>query len=81
MVKENTSKFALIPLPKSAPAFVQDHAGTPLAGSVFNKLLKCVLIKCGVDPTHFLSHSFRRGSATWALQCGVPGEVVKILGD
>ena len=27
------------------------------------------------------SHSFRRGGATWALSCGVPGGIVKLLGD
>lgn len=27
------------------------------------------------------SHSFRRGGATWALSCGIPGEIVKAMGD
>ena len=27
------------------------------------------------------SHSFRRGGATWALTCQIPGEIVKYMGD
>lgn len=73
--------FALCPLPSSSLAFVQDFKGTPLTGSVFNNFFKGVLKNCGVDPATYSSHSFRRGSATWALQCGIPGEVVKLLGD
>lgn len=80
-VQAVTHAFALVPLPCSSPAFVQDLAGTPLTGALFNKMFKCVLQKCGRDPRQFSSHSFRRGSATWALQCGVPGEVVKLMGD
>ena len=80
-VQAVTHAFALVPLPRSSPAFVQDLDGTPLTGAVFNKLFKRVVKKCGMDPKQFSSHSFRRGSATWALQCGVPGEVVKLMGD
>lgn len=73
--------FSIVPLPLASPAFVQDLSGTPLTGTVFNSMLKSVVSRCGLDPVHFSSHSFRRGSATWALQCGVPGEVVKLMGD
>ena len=80
-VKAISHAFALVHLPQSAPAFVQNVLGTPLTGKVFNTMLKSLVTQCGLDPVHFSSHSFRRGSAVWALQCGVPGEVVKVMGD
>ena len=80
-VKAVFHAFSMVPLPPCSPAIVQDVHGTPLTGSVFNKQLKHLVEKCGLEPSQFSSHSFRRGSATWALQCGVPGEVVKLMGD
>ena len=50
----------------------------PIAGSSFNKRLRALTSSAVGD---FSSHSFRRGGATWALSCGVPGEVVKLMGD
>ena len=52
-----------------------------MSGVVFTKRLKEAVAQCGVDPRRYASHSFRRGSATWALACGVPGELVKSMGD
>ena len=43
--------------------------------------LRSVLQKCGVDGSLYGSHSLRRGGASWALKCGVSGELVRILGD
>lgn len=73
--------FQTLRLPPEAPAFVLNTVGTPLTGPAFNKRLKELVALCGEDPNVFGSHSFRRGSATWALCCGVPGEVVKLWGD
>ena len=73
--------FSLCPLHGSSPAFVQNESGLPMTGRVFNKRFKEILQSCGKDPTLYASHSFRRGSATWALQCGIPGEIVKQMGD
>ena len=70
--------FQKLWLPPNSPAFVMDSAGTPLTGPAFNKRLKELVALCGEDAGMFGSHSFRRGSATWALCCGVPGEVVKL---
>jgi hypothetical protein len=49
----------------------------PLTSQVFSVRLKSVL---GGRPD-VTSHSFRRGGATWALENGVPGEIIKALGD
>lgn len=50
----------------------------PLKGSKFNKRLRLVTAAAAGN---FSSHSFRRGGATWAMSCGVPGEIVKLMGD
>lgn len=47
----------------------------PMASSKFDAKLKTL---AGKD---YSSHSFRRGGATHALSCGIPGEVIKVLGD
>lgn len=47
----------------------------PMTAQAFNAKLKKL-----VGP-NFSSHSFRRGGATWGLTCGIPGEVIKIMGD
>lgn len=73
--------FALCPLPDDSLAFVQNRQGLVLTSGRFNALLKRTLDLCGIESATYSSHSFRRGSATWALQCGIPGEVVKLLGD
>ena len=73
--------FHILKLPPDAPAFVSDEFGTPMTGKMFNSRFKELIKKCGLDPSAYSSHSFRRGSATWALQCGIPGEVVMYMGD
>ena len=42
----------------------------------FRKLLSL----SGIDPAGFSGHSFRRGGATWAFSCNVPGELIKLQG-
>ena len=80
--------FMLNPVPSSfssdqVPAFVNSKKGpsVPITGSEFNRYLKLILTKVGVSAGDISSHSFRRGSATWALSCGIPGEIVKCMGD
>ena len=73
--------FKVCKLGEDAPAFVCDVIGTPMTGQCFTCKFKCLVEKCGLDPKGFASHSFRRGSATWAMQCGVPSDMIKIMGD
>ena len=82
-VKTMLHYFAVCPAQPDSPAFINPSKSgmVPLTGSVFVSKLKKVLSLCGVDPKKFGAHRFRRGSATWALCCGIPGEVVKIFGD
>ena len=73
--------FKLCPLSAAAPAFVSDSTGTPMVGRDFNTRLKSVVAATGLEINTISSHSFRRGGASWALQSGIPGEVVQQLGD
>jgi len=34
-----------------------------------------------LDPQSFSPHSFRRGGASFAFECNVPGEFIKFQGD
>ena len=43
--------------------------------------LKNVLLAKGCDPASYSAHSFRRGGATYAAQCGARPEMIKALGD
>ena len=52
-----------------------------LTQSIFQRRLASALTKIGLSPSAYSGHSFRRGGATWALQAGVPGEVIQMMGD
>ena len=52
-----------------------------LTAPIFIKIFRAVLTKGGYDASDFTGHSFRRGGATWAFQCGMPGELIQICGD
>ena len=42
----------------------------------------CFILKdIGSDPSLYASHSFHRGGASFAVQAGVPIEMIKLLGD
>ena len=76
---------ALIPTGSTAPAFVLPLPGgsfSPITKSLFVKVFRRRLVLAGVPqaPT-YRGHSFRRGGANWAFQCGVPGELIQVFGD
>jgi hypothetical protein len=76
--------FKLTPgAPSSGPAFTttQGGASSPLTYPMFVKQLKDVLHQCQIDPSQYAGHSFRRGGASWALQSGLPGDVIQLMGD
>ena len=56
--------------------------GSSLTYPQFMSRLRVVLAAVGeVNPRSFTSHSFRRGGASFTFLCGVPSELIKILGD
>lgn len=73
--------FEMCKLGPNTPAFVSNRSGSPMTGSGFNRKLCKTLEACGCGSGNYSSHSFRRGSAVWAIQCGLPTEMVKFMGD
>ena len=63
-----------------APALLRP-SGVPYTYPSFLHHFKDKLKRALLNPEEFAAHSFRRGGATWAFRCGVPGEVIKQLGD
>ncbi len=52
----------------------------PLLYNQFMKDLKGLVKKLGLC-SGFSGHSFRRGGASYMLQMGIPGELIKVMGD
>lgn len=73
----------VVPAGKAAPAFlVPGESGlVTLTHSSLVTYLRQILQKAGFNPKAFSGHSFRRGGATWAFKCGVPGELIRLHGD
>ena len=69
--------------PPEGPAFTVPSGDTfhPLTYPSFVKTLRSILLKLGLSPSHYAGHSFRRGGASWALEAGLSGDVIQILGD
>ena len=69
--------------PAAGPAFVLPVKGawTPFPPTKFISLLRSHLQALGLQARDYSGHSFRRGAASWALKTGLPGEIIKILGD
>lgn len=70
--------------PATGPAFVYPISNTgyqPLTPPMFVSRLKTILAQVRYDPREYSGHSFRRGGATWAFSCNVPGEIIQVLGD
>lgn len=53
----------------------------PITYTLFSSFLKQLISIIGYDPSGFSPHSFRRGGATFAFDCGLPAEVIKMQGD
>ena len=82
-VRAFQSMLQLVPAPPSVPLFVVPDGASfkPVVYSSFQRGFKQHLMDVGLDPCGFSSHSFRRGGATFAFACGVPGELVQRYGD
>jgi hypothetical protein len=53
----------------------------PMSAARYSQLLKLKLVQCGIATEGLTAHSLRRGGATWALRCGVPADVIQLMGD
>ncbi|XP_052069783.1 uncharacterized protein LOC127708704 [Mytilus californianus] len=54
---------------------------TPLTYATFVKMLKHNLSLLNYDSTKYSGHSFRRGGASFALECGIPADHIQSQGD
>ena len=54
--------------------------GRNLTRASLNNNLKALLHICGLDSSHYTSHSFRIGAATTAGAAGLPDWLIKVLG-
>ncbi|CAC5416630.1 unnamed protein product [Mytilus coruscus] len=66
-----------------SPAFLHISKGTtvPLTYSTFLHMLKHSLSQLKLDTSGYSGHSFRRGGATFALECGVSSDLIQAQGD
>lgn len=53
----------------------------PITHSSFVSYLRQCLSNLGLEPSKFSGHSLRRGGVSFAMQCGLPLEWVKMQGD
>lgn len=69
--------------PTPAPLFrYKDQSATSaLTQSAFTLKLRHCLTALGYPADKFTGHSFRRGGASFALQCGLPTDLIKLQGD
>ncbi|CAG2193184.1 unnamed protein product [Mytilus edulis] len=65
-----------------SPAFLYISKGTtvPLTYSTFLQMLKHSLSQLELDTSGYSGHSFRRGGATFALECGVSSDLIQAQG-
>lgn len=56
-------------------------SNVPLTQHQFTEKLKTCLAGLGLDSSQYSGHSFRRGGAQFALQCGLSIELIKLQGD
>ena len=67
----------------SAPLFsVFSGSGLePITYKQFCVFLARIVSKLNLDPLLYSPHSFRRGGATFAFDCHIPSEIIKLQGD
>ena len=61
--------------------FYRDRPYSPLLTSNFLGFFPRVVSRLHLDPSLFSPHSFRRGGATFAFDCHIPSEIIKLQGD
>lgn len=75
--------LSLMPGAPEAPVFLVPSKQGPvsLTHSSFTRHLRKLLSRAGHNPARYSGHSFRRGGASFALSCGVSGELIRVHGD
>ena len=75
--------LAINPGPVCAPLFsvFSGSGSAPITYKQFCVFLSRVLSKLHLDPSVYSPHSFRQGGATFAFDCHIPPEIIKLQGD
>lgn len=76
-------------LPEDYPLFVETRPTgeegvtdiRPLTYKTFLDKFKAAMTRVGLDPAYYAGQSFRRGGATFAMEAGVPDDVIRAMGD
>lgn len=71
---------SMITVPEDAPLFSLSSSSVITYKKIMTHL-RNLLQMVGEDPTHFGTHSFRRGGATLAFRAGAPTDLIKTQGD
>lgn len=72
------------PCARPTPLFRYSWLGAsnvPMTHHQFTDKLMACLVAVGLDASKYSGHSFRRGGAQFALQCGLPVDLIKVQGD
>ena len=75
---------ALLPAtrnPRPLFCYLSPSGVKPITHSDFVAFLRKSLTKVGIESSKYSGHSFRKGGASFALQCGLPTELIKLQGD
>ncbi len=77
------SMLEIVPAPPASPAFlVPSSSGlVSITHCSFTKFLRQILVQAGHNPQDISCHSFQCGGESFALSCGVPGELIKFHVD
>ena len=73
-----------VAVPTSFPLFTYttaSHQHDCITASSLNNSIKHLASLVSLDPQDYSGHSLRRGGATFAFQCGIPSELIKVQGD
>lgn len=74
----------LVPNPHPLSSPFQFKVGSQVHTLTYTKFLnqlKSSLITLQIDPKSYSGHSFRRGGASFALECGIPPDLIQSQGD
>ena len=61
--------------------YMDNSSCVPLTQMIFSKRLHEVLTLAGFPTDRYSNHSFRRGGASFGLNCGLPVDLIKLQGD
>ena len=55
--------------------------GSPITYPIYMMFLKEKIHEIGLNKTEFSTHSFLRGTVSWAVECCIPESLIQVMGD